>query len=217
MNEEIKNVVADAFKWLFIGLLICFLSSYLTSNSRNMMELLYLSFGGKGYIVLLILELVVCFVLMLGIQKMSPPIAMLLYAVYTALTGISLNGVFLVYTGSSIAMVFLVTSIIFGIFAFIGKNTNIDLSKWSTYLLIALIAIILLEIVNIFLLNNTLNIILCIATIVLFSGYVAYDVNKLIRVGNAINNSGIYFAFQMFLDFINIFINLLRLFGNRRD
>ena len=215
--ETKRETIIDAFKWLFIGLLVCFITAYSSSMNETMVRMIYGSFGGYGYLVFLVLELILCFVLILRIQKMSPITAKIVYILYTGLTGLSLNGLFLVYTSNSIATVFLITSIIFGIFALIGKNTKADLSKWYIYLLIALIGIIVLEIVNIFLLNNTLDIVISIITIVVFSGYVAYDVNRLIKVGDYINNSGIYFAFQLFLDFINIFIKLLRLFGKRRD
>jgi FtsH-binding integral membrane protein len=139
--------------------------------------------------------------------------------VYTALTGLSLTGIFVVYTASSLAFVFLSAAIIFGIFAIIGKTTDIDLSKWSTYVLVALIAIIILELINIFLLNNTLNIVLSIVSILVFSFFIAYDIQKALDKAFLSNceNKGIYCAFQLFLDFINIFIDLLRLFGKSRD
>ena len=212
--DDIKELLVDTFKWLFIGLLVCFGCSYFCSMSEKMLEIVY---GGYNYLILIGVELVLCLVLSLSITKMEPTLAKILYLLYTALTGISLNGIFLVYVHSSIAFIFLVTAIIFGIFALIGKNTNIDLSKWGIYLLVALIAIIILEVVNIFLLSKALDMGLCIATIVLFSGYVAFDVNRLLRVGTYVNNAGVYFAFQLFIDFINIFIKLLRLFGKRND
>ena len=198
--EDVKELLVDTFKWLFIGLLVCFGCSYFCSMSEKVLELVY---GGYNYLILIGLELVLCIVLSLRIHKMKPIVAKLLYLLYTALTGISLNGIFLMYVHSSIAFIFLVTAIIFGIFALIGKTTNIDLSKWGIYLFIALIAIIVLEIVNIFLLNKALNMGLCIATIVLFSGYVAFDVNRLVKMGSYYNNAGIYFAFQLFIDFSN--------------
>ena len=212
-----NKVITDTFMWLFIGLLVCFGISYFTSTNEQIMLLVYGSFGGKAIYVYLALELILCFVLSLCITKFSAPIATLLYILYTALTGLSLSGIFLVYTSSSIAMVFLATAIIFGIFAIIGKTTNIDLSKWGIYLFIALLAIIVLEIINIFLMNNTLDIILCIVVILLFSAYTAYDMNRLVRTDYDFPNKGIFFAFQFFLDFINIFIKLLRLFGRRND
>lgn len=214
-----KNTLVSAFTWLFIGLLICFGISWITTFNEELQVTIFGAFGGYGYLVYLVLELVVAFILILRIHKLKPLTAKILYIAYTALTGLSLTGIFTVYTSSSLAFVFLAAAIIFGAFAIIGKTTSIDLSKWSTYFLIALISIVLLEIINIFLLNNTLNIILCIVSILVFSFFIAYDIQKALDKSFMANceNKGIYCAFQLFLDFINIFIDLLRLFGKTRD
>lgn len=209
-----NKVISDTFKWLFIGLLVCFGISYYVSTSNEMLNLIY---GNNKIMIYIVLELGLCIALSLFIAKLNPIVATILYLLYTSLTGLSLTGIFIVYTHSSIAVVFLVTAIIFGLFAFLGKTTNIDLSKWSVYLFIALIAIIVLEVINLFVMNNTLNMILSIAVILLFSAYTAYDINRLIRTDYDFPNKGIFFAFQLFLDFINIFIRLLSLFGRRND
>ena len=172
-----------------------------------------------NYIIFLVAELAAAFALTFFIRKLNPIVAKILYILYCGLTGLALTGIFVVYTASSISFVFLVTAIIFGIFAAIGKFTKLDLSKWSTYLFIALLAIIILGIINVFLLNNTLNMILCIVTILVFCGYTAYDVQRAVDEDFLADtqNKGIYIAFQLFLDFINLFIKLLRLFGKNRD
>lgn len=214
-----NDVLVSAFSWMFIGLLICFGISLLTSINETVMLSIYGAFGGYGYLIYTILELVIAIVLMVRIHKLNPTTAKILYLLYTALTGLSLTGIFLVYTSSSITYVFLATSLIFGIFAIIGKTTNIDLSKWSVYLFAALIGILILEIINIFLANNTLNMFVCIISILVFAAYTAYDVQKALDKSFLANceNKGIYCAFQLFLDFINIFLDLLRLFGKSRD
>ena len=117
---------------------------------------------------------------------MQPLTAKILYILYCALTGLTLAGIFVVYTITSIIYVFLATAICFGAFALIGKYTKVDLSKWGVYL---------------------------------FFAYTAYDVKKALDKSFMVEqeNKGIYCAFQLFLDFINLFLDLLRLFGNRRD
>ncbi len=212
-----NDVIANTFKWLFIGLLICFGISYFASSSDEIYLSVYGLFGSKTVIIYLILEIALCIIISLFISKLSPLMATILYILYTALTGLSLSGLFIIYTNTSIVMVFLATAIIFGIFAFIGKTTKLDLTKWSVYLFIALIACIILEIINIFLMNNTLDIVTNIIIIVLFAGYTAYDINRLLKSDYDFPNKGIFFAFQLFLDFVNIFIRLLRLFGRRND
>lgn len=215
MNKN--ELLTDTFKWLFIGLLVCFGISYLTCMNDNIYYMVYGGLGRNTYILYIGLEIALCLVLSIAINKLSPLVAKLLYLAYTALTGITLSSIFLIYTGSSIVFVFLATAIIFGIFAIIGKTTKMDLSKWGVFLLVALIAIIILELINLFVMNNTLDMILCIVVILVFAAYTAYDVNRLVNGYNQFNNQGIYFALQLFLDFINIFIKLLRLLGKRND
>ncbi len=214
-----NNILTNTFGWLFIGLLVCFGISYVTTFNETISTMVFSLFGSGTPLIYAIAEIVIALVLIFALRKLNPLLAKILYIFYTALTGLSFNGLFMQYTSSSITYVFLATAIIFGIFAIIGKTTNIDLSKWSIYLLVALIAIIILEIINIFLANNTLNMFTCIATILIFSAYVAYDIQKVIDpmfLGD-IDNKAIYCAFELFLDFINIFIRLLELFGNSRD
>lgn len=214
-----NKILSNAFMWLFIGLLTCFGVSYVSTLDYNLFIGIYAGFSGINYIIFLVAELVVAFALTFFIRKLNPIVAKILYILYCGLTGLALTGIFVVYTASSISIVFLVTAIVFGIFAAIGKFTKFDLSKWATYLFIGLLAIIILEVINLFLLNNTLNMILCIATIIVFCAYTAYDVKRGLDEDFLADteNKGIYIAFQLFLDFINLFIELLRLLGNRRD
>lgn len=214
-----NEVLSNAFAWLFIGLLVCFAVSYVSTYSVEIINLIYGSLNGYGYLVFAILEIVIALIFIARIRKLSPIAAKIIYLLYTALTGLSLTGIFLVYTSTSLTFVFLATAILFGIFAIIGKTTNIDLSKWYVYLFVALLAIIILDIINIFLLNKTLNLVTCIIAILVFCAYIAYDIQKALDPYflSDTNNKGIYIAFNLFLDFINIFIRLLSLFGRSRD
>ncbi len=214
-----NEVLSNAFMWLFIGLLVCFVVSYISTYSIEIINLLYGSFNGYGYWIFAIIEIIVALIFVALIRKLSPIAAKIMYLLYAALTGLSLTGIFIVYTSTSLTFVFLATAIIFGIFAIIGKTTNIDLSKWYVYLFVGLLAIIILDIINIFLLNKTLNLFTCIIAIVIFCAYIAYDIQKALDpyfLADT-NNKGIYIAFNLFLDFINIFIRLLSLFGRSRD
>ena len=199
--------------------MVCFCVSYVSTVDMSLSLQIYSGFHGYAYIIFFIAELAIAFSLSLFIRKLNPIVAKILYLVYCGFTGFSLTGIFIVYTVSSLVYVFLVTALLFGIFAAIGKFTKIDLSKYGIYLFIALIAIIVLELINLFLLNNTLNMLLSIITIIVFCGYIAYDINHAINDDflSDTDNKGIYIAFQLFLDFINIFIELLRLFGKSRD
>ena len=212
-----KNILTSTFGWLFVGLLVCFGVSFFTTYNLDVLNVAFLWAGSSTVFIYVILELVV----VVALKKLPPIVAKILYLLYTALTGLSLTGVVLVYTAKSIAFVFLATAIIFGVFALVGKYSKIDLSKWSTYLFIALLGILILEIINIFVLNETLDMITSIVGIVVFAGYVAYDIKKVIVLSDSAvsdeSNIGIYCAFQLFLDIINIFLDLIRLFGRRND
>ena len=123
--------------------------------------------------------------------------------------------------GCSIIFVFLVTALIFGLFALFGYVTNIDLTKIGTYFIIGLFGCIICSIVNIFLHNSTFDLLISIGFVILFIGMTAYDVQKIKYMANnnviPMENVPIYGALQLYLDFINIFIELLRLFGRRDD
>lgn len=216
---EKNKTLSSAFAWLFIGLIVCFGVSFITTFNEDIFYAVFGAFGGYGYLIYVIAELIIAFVLVLRITKLKPLTAKILYLAYTALTGLSFTGIFAVYTSSSLTFVFLAAAIIFGAFAIVGKTTKLDLSKWSTYVLVALLAIIILEVINIFLLDHSLNIVLSIVSILIFCFYVAYDIQKALDKSYLADceNKGIYCAFQLFLDFINIVIDLLRLFGKSRD
>lgn len=214
-----NKVLTEAFIWLAIGLLICFGASFVCSYSETMFNLVYASLNGYGYLVWLIAEIAIALFLTVRIRKLAPSTAKLLYLLYSLLTGISLTGIFIFYTASSLAFVFLATAVTFGVFAIIGKTTQVDMSKWWVYLGVGLLAIIVMEIINIFLMNNTLNIVLCIVSILVFCAYIAYDVQRAMDETflSDCENKGVYIAFQLFLDIINVFLDLLRLFGKARD
>lgn len=216
---EKRDTLVSTFTWLFISLLVCFGVSWITTYNEKIKITIFDAFNGLGVILYLILDIIFVVILVTRIYKLKPLTAKILYLIETALTGLSLTGIFVEYTASSLTFVFLATALIFGIFAIIGKTTKVDLSKWYTFAFIALIAILILEIVNLFLLDNTLNIMLCIVSVLVFTFFTAYDIQKVLDKSYlaGCENKGIYCAFQLFLDFVNIFIDLLRLFGKSRD
>ncbi len=216
---EEKKVLSNAFLWLGGGLLLAFAAAFVTTLNKDLMMLIFGSLGGYSYFIFVILELALAIYFQVRVVKMKPTTAKILYLLYCCLTGLTLAGIFVVYTITSIIYVLLATAICFIIFALIGRYSKADLSHWGVYLFFGLIAILILEIINIFVMNHTLNMILCIAGVLLFCAYTAYDVKKALDksflVG--VENKGIYCAFQLFIDFINLFIDLLRLFGKSRD
>ncbi len=214
MNKN--KVLSGAFGWLFVGLLLCFITSYLTSINESIIMFVY---GGSRYLIFLIAEFILAIFLSIRVFKMKPITAIIVYLLYTILTGLTLTGILLAYTKESICFIFLATALVFGSFAIIGRFTKTDMSKWGIYLLFAIIAILILEVINIFVMNNTLNMVIGVVGILIFCAFTAYDVQKALRLSqsNAPTNASIYCAFSLFLDFINLFIDFVRLFGRRND
>lgn len=213
-----KNFLPKVFGWMFIGLLVTFLTAYTVSLNANMLENIYSSFWT---IVILIVEIIIAGTLSAKINKMSGATATCLYIFFAFITGLSFSFIFLAYEMSSIIIIFLVTAILFGIFALIGKYTKIDLSKIRTYLTMGLFAVLIIIFINFFIANNTLDIISCIISIIVFLGFIAYDIQSICKNSMYYDiderNVAIIGAFSIYLDFINLFMDLLRLFGNPRD
>ena len=148
---------------------------------------------------------------------MESRLTKILYIAYTVLTGLTFSSIFIVYEMASVIFVFLATSIIFLIFSILGRNSKVDLRKFGIYLFVGLLSILILSLINIFIMNNTLDMLLCIIGVIIFIGYVYYDINKIVNYYNDTDNMAVVGAFQLYLDFINIFLKLLRLFGRERD
>lgn len=212
MNRN--NFISNVFRWFGIGLFITFFVGYLVSKSHFMLNLLFSS--RWPFMIIVILEIGIAIWLGARIRKMSIGTAKGLYMAYTALTGLTFSTIFLVYEMSSIIWIFLATSVVFFIFAYIGKRMNVDLRKMGIYLMVLLFAVILLEIINIFLMNQTLDMFSCILALVVFVAYVAYDIRKLDYYEDD-EKFAIIGAFDLYLDFINIFLRLLELFGKSKD
>ena len=211
-----NKIFSKIFMWMFIGLAITFGVGYYVSINDVM---LYNVFS-KYYIFLIIAELVVVIWLSARIRKMSPMTAKVLFCVYSLLTGLTFSSIFVVYQITSIVYVFGITSLIFLIFALIGYFTKIDLTKIGIYLFMALLGVIICSIINMFIGSETFNLGLTIICLVIFIIYVAYDIQIIKRNLYMIteeDNLAIYGALQLYLDFINIFLRLLQLFGRGRD
>ena len=214
MENMSSKIMSKVFLWMCIGLAVTFVTGRLIANSPDAIEEI---FTGNKVFILAIVEIVLVIWLSARIQKMSATSAKILFILYSFVTGLTFSSIFIVYEISSIIYVFLATSLIMLIFAMLGYFTKIDLTKLGTFLMMAIIGIIIMAIINIFVGNEQFSIGLAIASVVIFVGFIAFDVQKIKRMyeSNMIpeDNLAIYGALQLYLDFINIFIDLLRLFG----
>lgn len=211
------KIFSKVFMWLFIGLALTFGVAYTVSTNANMV---YNLFSDGKYIFVWIAELVVVVILSVRIRKMSSMTATILYLLYSGLTGLTLSSVFILYTITSIVWVFAVAAGLFLVFGLLGYFTNLDLTKIGTYLVMGLLGVLIAYLVNVFIGSESLDIGLAIISIIVFLGFIAYDMQIIKRNIYTIEDEdsrAIYGAFQLYLDFINIFLDLLRLFGNRKD
>lgn len=213
-----RKVLSKTFFWMFLGLLGTGLVAFYTYSSG-----LYLSIftSVSSLAILALVEVVVVIVFSLCFRKFPPTVVGILYFVYAFLNGFTFSSIFAVYEISSIMYVFLLTSILYAVLAFCGYKTNIDVSKWSTILFVALIVSLIASIVNLFLGNTMVDIVISWIVIFIFAGYTIYDMHVLRELSSdpSINQDKVYIycAMQLYLDFINLFIRLLRIFGRSRD
>ena len=217
LENNNNKIFAKIFLWMFIGLLVTFGVAFYVSNNEIMLENVFKS---PTCWIIVITEIVLCIVLSAGIRKMNSLVAKVLYLLYAGLTGLTFSVLFVIYELESIIFVFGITSGICLIFGLIGYYTKIDLTKLGTFLFMALLAVIVASIINIFIGSEAFNLGICILALVIFIGYMAYDIQVIKRNMYGIEEEdklAIYGAFQIYLDFINIFIRLLELFGKRRD
>lgn len=215
MNNKLLTKV---FGWMVLGLLVTFGTGFLVSHNEN---ILINVLSGPGPIVILIMEIALVLFLSFRISKMSPNVARASFILYSFVNGLFFSTYFVEFQVASLIFIFLVTAIVFAIFAAIGALTNINLEKLSTYLFMGLIGIIICGIINIFIGNSTFDFVLAVIGIILFIGYTAYDVKVIMNTEKFAlipeENLAIYGALQLYLDFINLFIRLIQIFGRSRD
>ena len=212
---ENNKVFGKVFMWMFIGLLITFLTGYVVSSNDNM---LYNIFSGGTYFILIIIELVLVVYLSARIHKMQVTTARIVFILYSFVSGLTFGSIFIVFKMSSIMLIFLITAILFGIFALIGRFTKLDLTKVGTILLMMLFGIVICTFVNVFLKNDTLDLFVSYISIIVFLGFTAYDMQKIKMLSYEFDDEdkiAIIGALELYLDFINVFIDLLRIFGKR--
>ena len=172
--------------------------------------------------VLMLAPLGIVFYMSFGIAKMSASKAQSVFWVFAALMGASLSSIFLVYTGASITRVFFITAGTFGAMSIYGYTTKRDLTKLGSFLFMGLIGIIIASLVNIFLKSSMMYFIISIIGVLVFVGLTAYDTQKIKNMylasdsGELMGKKAVMGALTLYLDFINLFIMLLRLFGQRR-
>jgi len=224
-----KTFMARVFSWMFGGLVITGLLSYIFASTPSLIGSLIdpvtHGMSGLGYVVMFA-PLALVLLMGFGINKLSYPAMVLTFLVYSALTGMSLSFIFLAYTATSIYMVFFITAGMFGLMAILGYTTSTDLTGFGSLLRMLLFGVIIAMVVNFFMHSDTLSYVMSFLCVAIFTGLTAYDVQKLKNIGGqvsmasgdaAVGKIAILGALTLYLDFINLFLALLRIFGGRRN
>ena len=222
LRVEFNALMRQVYLWMTTGLLVTTAVAVGTVTLPSLQRLVY---SPGVMMIAIIAELVLVMALGFGIRRMSPGVAIAVFFVYAALNGFTLSVIFLVYDLGTIYAAFFTTAALFGVMTLIGFTTKIDLSQYRTYFMMGLIGILIAMVVNIFLHSSGLDFIISLFGVALFTGLTAYDTQKIKRLGSdpTIQADGslsmklsIMGALRLYLDFINLFLYLLRLFGRRR-
>lgn len=220
----LKQLLTTVFGWMGIGLAITAFVSYQVSSTPTLLSLLIEQdqITLFGYFILFS-PLLFVLLLSLGFNRLSYYSLTFLFIMYSILMGASLSFVFLIYTNESIYSTFLVATAMFGTMAIIGYFTKSDLSNLGNILLMALVGIIISSLINVFLRSDSFSYLISFAGVIVFSGLTAWDTQKLKNIAlesindqETISKFGIMGALTLYLDFINLFLSLLRLFSNRK-
>ena len=214
--------LAKVFNWMAVGLGITGVTAYVTAATG----LATVIIGSPLFLILAIGTIGLVFFLSARIDKIEAGTASAIFVIYALLNGLFFSTIFLRYTGSSIASTFLITAGMFGAMAVYGLVTKRDLSGWGSFLFMGLIGLIIASIVNIFLASPAVYWVTSMIGVFIFTGLTAYDVQKIKRMGEegimsqgqeAITKGALMGALALYLDFINLFLMLLRFFGGGRD
>ncbi len=223
--ESIPTVEADfmqkVYLWMTFALTLTGFVAYRTTQSEFLLELIFSS--SFGLIGLILVELALVFWIMSGIQRMSSNMAIGLFLLYSVLNGMTLSVLLIAYTGASVASTFFITAGMFGAMSIYGYTTKQDLSSWGNLLFMALFGLILASVVNIFLQSSGLYWLISYIGVLVFVGLTAYDTQKIKQLAAQVivesevgRKVAILGALTLYLDFINMFIFMLRILGNRR-
>lgn len=219
-----NSFIRSVYNWMAIGLGLTGFTAYYVSHNEALVQLLY---GTPGLIMVLIFaELGFVYFLSARIQKIKATTATALFTIYSILNGLTLSFIFLAYTSTSIVSTFMICAITFSACSVYGMITKKDLTSLGGFMFMGLIGIIIASVVNIFLQSSAMQMIISYIGVVVFIGLTAYDTQKLKTMsatipndatGAVIRKGALMGALTLYLDFINLFIMMLFIFGGNRD
>ena len=212
-----NTLVRQVYAWMGAGLALTAIMALVTLSSPVMIQ----AIAGNRMIFfgLMIGELALVFTLSGAINRLSANVATLLFIAYSALNGVTLSILALVYTANSVASTFVITAGMFGAMSMYGYMTKRDLTSWGSFLFMGLIGVVIASVVNIFVGSSAVSWVLSAVGVIVFTGLTAYDtwkIKALAAQGTEGRKPAILGALTLYLDFINLFLMLLRFTGNRR-
>ena len=219
-DERVTAFLSKVYGWMFLGLLITAGVAFGVASSPALIETLILN--RILFYVLLFAPIGLVWFLAAKVDSIAPTTAAILFVIYAATVGITSSLVFLIYTGASIVSAFVITSGMFGAMAVFGTVTKKNLTGVGRFMLMGLVGLFIALIVNIFLQNDAMAFVISIVGVIVFTGLTAYDAQRMTKMAVALPEGklasyAVVGALLLYLDFINLFFFILRLFGGRRD
>jgi len=220
-----ESFLANVFTYMSAALSITGIVAYWFGTDLSLISLMFTAEGGMnffGYFVMLA-PLGMVLLMSARFHKFSSLTLVILFIIFSILMGMSMSSIFLIYTGGSIFSTFFITAGTFSIMAVLGYTTKTDLTKFGSILMMGVIGIIIAMVVNMFMRSEMMGYIISGIGVLIFTGLTAYDVQKLKRIGSGVeygtdetNKLAIMGALNLYLDFVNLFLFLLRFMGNRK-
>lgn len=220
-----KTFLSRVFGWMGFGLAITAIISFLIADVPALLSMIVTEnrLTLLGYLAMFS-PIIFVVIMSFGYKKLPYAVLLLLFIVYAAIMGVSLSFIFLIYTAESIYIIFVTAALMFGTMSIIGYVTKTDLSNIGNVFMMGLIGLILAGLINLFLKSSALSYVISMVSVIVFCGLTAFDIQKLKQLTeetfmepNLKNKIGILGALTLYLDFINLFMSLLHIFGKRRD
>jgi hypothetical protein len=225
-NSNVKTFMSNVFSWMFLALIVTSVAAWWFASDLSLIRMLVTEEGKMSILGWVVMLAPLGFVLLMSFafNRLSYPTLIILFITYAALVGVSMSFILLAYTLSSVFLTFAITAGMFGTMAVVGYTTKTDLTSFGKIMIMGLVGIIIATIVNMFMQSSMLHYIISYVGVAVFTGLTAYDVQKLKMIGEGTtygdenaNKLSILGALTLYLDFINLFLMLLRLFGDRRN
>ncbi|MBQ7263365.1 MAG: Bax inhibitor-1/YccA family protein [Synergistaceae bacterium] len=222
-TEQVNSLFRKVYQWMALGLILTAVMAYVVASSRTMLGMLYGS--GAGVAIVAIVEVGLVLWLSARIQRLSVATAATLFLVYSVLNGVLCSAVLLVYTQGSVYNAFLSTAGMFAVMSVWGLYTQRDMTSFGSFLRMGLWGLIIAMLVNLFMGSSMMDIYISVFAILIFLGMTAWDTWKIRQIAHDMEDGAdgewgrkvaIMGALALYLDFINLFLHLLRLFGKRR-